>query len=235
MVAVFFGRESAKSNAHVKKTLLAAFTDDPANCVVKLEDVDCEVEVDVMDEEGKSVRKERRRKIAAVGNWKVHPTFVKEKEVVVPVRQGVDQNGDGGGSGSGKYAGEERVYLETKQQRMDAEDIVVNGYSKVHRETVKEPHLYCFILFADVEYQRMGAGRMIMQWGNDVADALMLPCFIEASEYGEGLYRKMGYEDVQRYSWTNESFKDAGFLVMKRPAMVKGMEGKGLNRLSSTE
>ena len=229
MSAVFLGWESAKSNAHAKKTLLSAFKNDPANRIVKVEDLDREVDVDVMDEEGKSVGKERRRKIAAVGNWKVHPTFVPKKEAETPVSQEVE----GDQSKSDKYPGEERVYFETKQQRMDAEDIIVNGFRKVHRETVKEPHLYCFILFADVEYQRMGAGRMIMQWGNDVADALMLPCFIEASPYGEGLYRKMGYQDVQRYRWTNETFKDACVLMMRRPTMVAGMEGTELKRLIS--
>lgn len=46
---------------------------------------------------------------------------------------------------------------------------------------------------------------MMMQWGNDLADAIMLPCWIEASRIGEPLYRKMGYQDVVRRSWQTQT------------------------------
>jgi hypothetical protein len=35
-----------------------------------------------------------------------------------------------------------------------------------------------------------------MQWGVNLADSLGLPCRLEASPVGYGLYRKFGYEDV---------------------------------------
>ncbi len=35
-----------------------------------------------------------------------------------------------------------------------------------------------------------------MEWGNRLADSLGLPCRLEASPTGYGLYRKYGYEDI---------------------------------------
>jgi hypothetical protein len=35
-----------------------------------------------------------------------------------------------------------------------------------------------------------------MEWGNKLADSLGLPCRLEASPTGYGLYRKFGYEDI---------------------------------------
>lgn len=35
-----------------------------------------------------------------------------------------------------------------------------------------------------------------MQWANDLADLLFLPCWVEASTAGIPLYRKFGYYEV---------------------------------------
>jgi hypothetical protein len=35
-----------------------------------------------------------------------------------------------------------------------------------------------------------------VRWGSELADSLGLPCRLEASAVGYGLYRKCGYEDL---------------------------------------
>jgi GNAT superfamily N-acetyltransferase len=44
--------------------------------------------------------------------------------------------------------------------------------------------------------QRSGAGSALLEWGVNLADSLGLPCRLEASPVGYGLYRKFGFEDV---------------------------------------
>lgn len=46
------------------------------------------------------------------------------------------------------------------------------------------------------EYQRRGAGRMLVQWGCDFADANDLPILLEATPYGVNLYEKCGFRTV---------------------------------------
>ena len=44
--------------------------------------------------------------------------------------------------------------------------------------------------------QRSGAGSALLEWGVNLADSFGLPCRLEASPVGYGLYRKFGFEDV---------------------------------------
>jgi len=53
------------------------------------------------------------------------------------------------------------------------------------------------ILFTDPEYQRLGAGSMMVKWGCDLADHLFLPVWVEGSEKGHELYLQNGFEDVE--------------------------------------
>ena len=72
---------------------------------------------------------------------------------------------------------------------------------------------------------------MMMEWGNDVADALMLPCWIEASPEGELLYVQMGYIGKERVNIQTKSFLSE-YMHMRRPAMVDRvkLEGRTLVR-----
>lgn len=42
----------------------------------------------------------------------------------------------------------------------------------------------------------MGAARLLMQWGCDVADALGVPAWVEASFVGQPLYKCYDFVDV---------------------------------------
>ena len=70
---------------------------------------------------------------------------------------------------------------------------------------------------------------MMVQWGNALADQIMLPCWVEASPYGEGLYRKFGYEDVERVNMVTKSFTSV-YLHMRRPLKVHEFRGKELQK-----
>ncbi|RMZ11072.1 hypothetical protein D0864_01093 [Hortaea werneckii] len=54
------------------------------------------------------------------------------------------------------------------------------------------------ICFTHPNYRRKGAGGMMMNWGCNVADALMLPSWIEASPEGNFLYKNHGFYDYER-------------------------------------
>jgi predicted N-acetyltransferase YhbS len=48
------------------------------------------------------------------------------------------------------------------------------------------------------DHQYGGAGRMLLRWGTDIADASkVLPCYLEGSPAGHALYRSAGFEDVE--------------------------------------
>ncbi|KAL2021603.1 hypothetical protein VTK56DRAFT_6956 [Thermocarpiscus australiensis] len=59
-----------------------------------------------------------------------------------------------------------------------------------------EPALYLRIIACKPGRQRLGAGSALVKWGVGLADSLGLPCRLEATPVGYGLYRKFGYEDV---------------------------------------
>lgn len=45
------------------------------------------------------------------------------------------------------------------------------------------------------QWERRGAGSMIIQWGCDRADEAGVVAYIDASKKGKGLYQKFGFED----------------------------------------
>jgi GNAT superfamily N-acetyltransferase len=58
------------------------------------------------------------------------------------------------------------------------------------------PHLMLDILATDPAHIRKGAGKMLMKFGTDIADEMGLPCFLEGSPEGLGLYHANGFEVV---------------------------------------
>ncbi|EXJ71776.1 uncharacterized protein A1O5_05586 [Cladophialophora psammophila CBS 110553] len=225
---VFFGRKSPASYAYSKRTLLNGLQNDPADVFLKIEDLDAEVDVNVLDEQGNAIATERRKRIVCASNWKIYPTYVPPKE-----EQDTAKTTDSQTNGETETARKEEAkkepafsYLETEQERADAAFLMEDFLTRRRRECT-EGHVLCFLLFTDPDYQGKGCGRMMMQWGNDVADALMLPCWIEASPEGELLYKQVGYEGRERVRIQTPSFFSE-YLHMRRPAMVERvrLEGK---------
>jgi hypothetical protein len=81
-------------------------------------------------------------------------------------------------------------------------------------------------LFVDPEYHRkVGAGRMMVEWGNRLADTMMLPVYVEASKQGRGLYASCGFtevvEQVQLETIHNTwDVADLNYPLMRRPIKV---------------
>ena len=62
---------------------------------------------------------------------------------------------------------------------------------------------------------------MMMKWGCDVADALCLPAWIEASPEGNLLYKTFGFYDYE----VIETGDLAGGVNMKREPLVTSFKG----------
>ena len=58
------------------------------------------------------------------------------------------------------------------------------------------PHMMLDILATDPAYMRKGAGKLLVKYGTELADEMGLPCFLEGSPEGYGLYSSCGFEQV---------------------------------------
>ena len=67
----------------------------------------------------------------------------------------------------------------------------------------------------------LSAGRMLLDWGVDEADRLGLPCWLQSTPQGVGLYRKVGFVDVGNMDIDMSKFGGEGtyrYSCMIRPA-----------------
>ncbi|EGC48573.1 conserved hypothetical protein [Histoplasma capsulatum var. duboisii H88] len=55
-------------------------------------------------------------------------------------------------------------------------------------------YIYLSAVAVHPDHQRGGAGRLLIQWGIDLANQLALPIYTESSEVGFHLYEHMGFE-----------------------------------------
>ena len=72
-------------------------------------------------------------------------------------------------------------------------------------------YVYMAILAVGPEWQRMGVGRKLLEWGLEKADREGLECWIEASPAGKPLYEKVGWREVgftdvelKKWGWKGE-------------------------------
>ncbi|KAH9884420.1 acyl-CoA N-acyltransferase [Xylariomycetidae sp. FL2044] len=114
----------------------------------------------------------RTRRIIAASNWKVYP--------------------NGAPSSAGDTAPE---WLRDEDRERAAR--MLGAMNEARRAANPGGFVYLHTCFTDPEYQRRGAGSMMMQWGCDLADQLFLPAWIEASPEGNALYRKYGFYDLE--------------------------------------
>ncbi|KAE8451410.1 hypothetical protein EG329_004039 [Mollisiaceae sp. DMI_Dod_QoI] len=96
-----------------------------------------------------------------------------------------------------------------------------------------QPFVYMAILTVVPEAQRRGVGGALLREGLADADRRGLPCFIEASPAGLGLYKKFGWEEMLK---TTVNLKDYGgkdvecvTVGLVRPAGAKEMVKEPLN------
>lgn len=217
MMTVFFGHREPSSYAYTKRVFLDFFQD-PADTLLKIEDVDAEeVEVDIIDEQtGESKGTERQRRIVCGADWKIFPNYVPDKPMFGKLIA----------EGGKELTGADMAYLPDPEEAGAAASIM-NQYLERRRRQQREAHMLLYLLFADPQYQRKGLGKMMVRWGSAAADALMLPIWLEGSEQGQGLYRQFGY--VAREPVRIQSGKfTAEYLIMRRPRTALSLEGLDL-------
>jgi len=69
------------------------------------------------------------------------------------------------------------------------------------------------------DYQRKGAGTLLLNWGTKIADQLDLPLYLEATMLGKQLYKRSGFEQVDSVIHKAEIIREAEDLEI--PIMVK--------------
>lgn len=94
-------------------------------------------------------------------------------------------------------------------------------------------YVFVDILATDPEWQRMGAGKMLMESVIEEADRLGWPCFLEGSEEGMKLYESLGFVKqeailVDLARWEGGGDKGEGW----RGEGAKEGEGEGWYRLT---
>ncbi|KAI0155094.1 acyl-CoA N-acyltransferase [Xylariaceae sp. FL1272] len=81
----------------------------------------------------------------------------------------------------------------------EACNAVFNGaYAMRARVLGDGKHVHLRLCFVHPKAQRRGAGKLLVDWGLAQATKLGLPAYIMASEEGYSLYKKCGFEDVER-------------------------------------
>jgi GNAT superfamily N-acetyltransferase len=238
--AAFFGRSSPANFAIAKKKQLESFHNDPADVWLKVTDEDQEIEVDVINEdyverpgESDSFSKGKKvvKRIVSASNWKVYPTFVEgheAKQAAEPLKAPTNGEVKASVEVEKKADGSEITWLPTPAERADAHSILEDFMAR-RRRACREGHVLLALLFVHPAYQRKGAGAMMVQWGVELADQLMLPAWVEASPFGHGLYARYGFEDVELVKVVTKSIVGE-YTHMRRPAKVKGFSGKELVR-----
>lgn len=83
------------------------------------------------------------------------------------------------------------------------------------------PHMMLDVLATDPAHMRKGAGKLLVRFGTDLADELGLPCFLEGSPEGEGLYRSCGFEPVGVIWMDLDKYRD------QSGGQVEGGGGRG--------
>lgn len=94
-------------------------------------------------------------------------------------------------------------------------------------KVLTRPSKVLYILFTDPAAQRCGAGSIHVKWGTELADRLLVPCWVEGSPDGHHLYEENGFKDVQ---YVNEKIGDwlMEYTVMKRESKTQYEAGRSI-------
>ena len=70
------------------------------------------------------------------------------------------------------------------------------------------------------KYRKQGAASLCLEWGTAYADKKGLPGYVEGTPIGTGIYRRFGFEVVDRVKLELSPWNDGSFwnVCMVRPA-----------------
>ncbi|KAI1337259.1 acyl-CoA N-acyltransferase [Xylariaceae sp. FL0016] len=115
------------------------------------------------------------------------------------------------------------------KEREKAETVLVPLWDMHEKLFGKRRHVYLPTMAVHPDYQRRGIGRLLMQWGIDMAEKLGLPIYLEATDAGFPLYKSMGFERLTHVSVIHKaevtgSAEDTNVpLMVKMPSKARGM------------
>ncbi|KAI1103791.1 acyl-CoA N-acyltransferase [Jackrogersella minutella] len=95
----------------------------------------------------------------------------------------------------------------------------------------RQRYVYLSVIAVDPEQQRRGIGRLLMQWGLNVAEQLDLPIYTESSQAGLALYEGLGFERlthvrlIHKEEVTGRPDEEVPLMV-KMPSAAKGVSFK---------
>ena len=77
----------------------------------------------------------------------------------------------------------------------------MKAFKKALRETKyslfgTKPYMILYVLVTHPDHFRRGIGQIHLKWGQDLADSLGLPMYLEASAMGRPLYKRWGYREI---------------------------------------
>ncbi|KAI4860778.1 acyl-CoA N-acyltransferase [Hypoxylon rubiginosum] len=92
-------------------------------------------------------------------------------------------------------------------------------------------YVYLSSMAVHPDHQRRGVGRLLMQWGINVAEKLGVPMYLESSEPGLRLYESMGFERLKHVRLVHKEETtgrpDAEVpLMVRMPSVAKGLSFK---------
>ncbi|KAJ5086875.1 hypothetical protein NUU61_008182 [Penicillium alfredii] len=80
----------------------------------------------------------------------------------------------------------------------DCENLIKGLDGERKRVMGDQKHYYLDTVGTHPNYQRRGAGSMIVKWGCDLADHDGVAAYVDASKEGAPLYKRFGFEDFSK-------------------------------------
>ncbi len=68
-------------------------------------------------------------------------------------------------------------------------------------------------LCTDPQHQRRGAGTLSIRWGREIAQRHGVPAFLEATPAGLPVYKKSGFQEVDKFVFDLEKYGGVGSRV----------------------
>ncbi|KAF2089230.1 hypothetical protein K490DRAFT_63367 [Saccharata proteae CBS 121410] len=155
-------------------------------------------------------------RLAGVAHWQIYANWVPMPAPLTPFH--VDW-----------LEGEEKAVSEQIMDKiMSQREEYMHGHS----------HVLLSLLYTDPDFQRLGAGALLVKWGCELADHLMVPAWVEGTMAGHRLYEACGFRDVEEVDFT--PVKSDGSMaprlrhtIMRRARKGKGW-GQGIETLGAT-
>jgi GNAT superfamily N-acetyltransferase len=113
------------------------------------------------------------------------------------------------------------MWIEDDVEREKVRGYVLPVFEARMRIMEGRPYALLMYICVDPDWQRQGAGGMLVKWGTGRADELAIECILESSPFGYGLYRKCGFEDEEQLAVTIEGTTYHYPAMLRKPVSVR--------------